>query len=166
MQLNLIYQNYRYKNINKTIIYILIAPVDSWSNFRLELSHLSLCERCREKAPTKFNQFSHHLMNHCKQPTVLILRRYHHDTILDYTHTHTRLTAPFPGLSGWASTGKVKPIWILLKKETVSSSGISWAMCKSASCSRQITMPAPYHSSFLQANQQWQSTEGIDTIIN
>ena len=43
------------------------------------------------------------------------------------THTHTRLTALFPGLPGWASTRKVKPVWILLKQETVSGSGISWA---------------------------------------
>jgi len=68
-----------------------------------------------------------------------------------HTHTHTRLTALFPGLLGWASTRKVKLIWILLKQETVSSSGISWAICKSASHSRQITMPVPHHSSFLQA---------------
>ena len=41
--------------------------------------------------------------------------------------THTRLTALFPGLPGWAGTRKVKPIWILLKQETVSGNGISWA---------------------------------------
>ena len=34
-------------------------------------------------------------------------------TQLCYTHTH--LTAIFPGLPRWASTRKVKPIWILLK---------------------------------------------------
>ena len=45
-------------------------------------------------------------------------------------------------------TRKVKPIWILLKQETVSGSGISWAICKSASRSRQITMPVPHHSKF------------------
>jgi len=65
-----------------------------------------------------------------------------------HTHTHTRLTALFPGLHGSASTGKVKPIWILLKQETVSGSGISWVMCKSAPRSRQITTPAPHHSVF------------------
>ena len=32
-----------------------------------------------------------------------------------------------------------------------SGSGIHWAICKSAPCSRQITMPAPHHSVFLQA---------------
>ena len=67
------------------------------------------------------------------------------------THTHTRLTALFPEPPGWASTRKVKPIWILLKQETVSGSGISWAICKSAPRSRQITTPAPHHSVFLQA---------------
>ena len=64
------------------------------------------------------------------------------------THTHTHLTAVFPGLPVWASTRKVKPIWILLTQETVSGSGISWAICKSAPCSRQITKPAPHHSVF------------------
>ena len=46
------------------------------------------------------------------------------------------------------STRMVKPIWILLKQETVSDSGISWAICKSASRSRQITMPVLHHSKF------------------
>jgi len=68
-----------------------------------------------------------------------------------HTHTHTRLTALCPGLPGWAGTRKVKPIWILLKQQTVSGSGISWTICKSAPHSRQITMPAPHHWSFLQA---------------
>ena len=67
--------------------------------------------------------------------------------ISDYTHTHTRLMALFPGLPGWAGTRKVKPIWILLKQETVSGSGISWDICKSAPSSRQITTPAPHHYS-------------------
>ena len=67
------------------------------------------------------------------------------------THTHTRLMALFPGLPGWTGTRKVKPIWILLKQETVSGSGISWAICKSAPRSRQINTPAPHHSVFFQA---------------
>jgi len=62
-------------------------------------------------------------------------------------HTHP-FNGPFPGLSGSAGTRKVKPIWILLKQETVSGSGISWAICKSAPCSRQISMPAPHHAVF------------------
>jgi len=46
------------------------------------------------------------------------------DTINKTTHTYTRLMALCPGLPGWAGTRKVKPIWILLKQETVSGSGI------------------------------------------
>jgi len=42
-----------------------------------------------------------------------------------HTHTHTRLSAFCPGLPG---TRKVKPIWILLKQEAVSGSGIIWAI--------------------------------------
>ena len=83
-------------------------------------------------------------------------------------NTHTRLTALFPGLPGWAGTGKVKPIWILLKQETVSGSGISWAICKSAPRSRQTSMPAPQYPTtqfftgwmpFLPPIQQRQSTD-------
>ena len=65
--------------------------------------------------------------------------------ICSHTHTHP-FNCFFPGLPRWAGTRKVKPIWILLKQETLSGSGISWAICKSAPRSRQITMPAPHHS--------------------
>ena len=65
-----------------------------------------------------------------------------------HTHTHHRLTALCPRLPGWAGTRKVKSIWILLKQQTVSGSGIHWAICKSAPRSREITMPAPHCSVF------------------
>ena len=48
----------------------------------------------------------------------------------------------------------------------MSGSGISWATCKSASSSRQVTTPTPYRSlftgriPFLPPSQQHQSTEG------
>ena len=54
-------------------------------------------------------------------------------------NNNTRLTALCPFVS------------FLLKQETVCGNGISWAICKSASRSRQITTPVPHHSSFLQA---------------
>ena len=65
-------------------------------------------------------------------------------------NTQTRLMALFPGLPGWARARKVKSIWVLLKQETEwhCGSGFSWAICKSAPRSRQITMPAPHHSVF------------------
>ena len=85
--------------------------------------------------------------NFCK------MNQYYHwqENSITHTHTHIRLMALFPGLPRWAGTRKVKPIWISLKQETVGGSGISWAICKSAPSSRQITTPAPHHSSFLQA---------------
>ena len=67
---------------------------------------------------------------------------------LDLTLTYTHLTALFPGLPRWTGTWKVKPIWILLMQQTLSGSGIRWAVYKSAPRSRQITMPAPHHSVF------------------
>jgi len=59
------------------------------------------------------------------------------------THAHTHTHTIFPGLPGSACTRKVKSIWILLKQETVSGSGISWAICKSAPSSLQTD----YHAS-------------------
>jgi len=84
-----------------------------------------------------------------------------------YIYTHTRLTALYPGLPGWACTRKVKSIWILLKQETVSGSGISWTVCKSAD--NQL---APHRSVFTgripfrTPNQQCQSTEGKYNVKN
>ena len=63
-------------------------------------------------------------------------------------HYYNHLTASFPGQPRLAGTRKVKPIWILLEQETVSGSGISWAICKSAPRSRQTTTPTPHHSFF------------------
>jgi len=92
-----------------------------------------------------------------------------------YHGTHTHLTAPFPGLPRWAGTRKVEPIWILLKQETVSGCGISWARCKSAPHSRQITMPAPHSSVFYRpdalpatqptASKHWRHTVIMAVII-
>ena len=49
----------------------------------------------------------------------------------------------------WRNKLVPEPIWILLKQETVSGSGIRWAICKkSASRSRQIIMPARHHAIF------------------
>jgi len=61
------------------------------------------------------------------------------------THTYTCLTALCPELPRSAGTTKVKPIWILLKQEIVSGSGISWVVLKSAPRSRQITRHTHTH---------------------
>jgi len=43
--------------------------------------------------------------------------------------THTSLTAPCPGLPGWAGTRKVKTSLDFTGAREVSGSGISWAIC-------------------------------------
>ena len=63
-----------------------------------------------------------------------------------------------------------------LKQETVSGSGINWAICKSACRSRQITMPAPHHSVFYRpgalpaaqptASKQWTKYFSIHLTTN
>jgi len=87
-------------------------------------------------------------------------------------HTHARARARvfngpfFRDYPGEPVPERWKPIWILLKQEIVSGSGISWAMCKSAPRSRQITIPAPTTQfftgrvPFLLPSQQCRSTEG------
>ena len=72
--------------------------------------------------------------------------------VADYSTTHTH-THTHPGLPGWASTRKVKPIWILLEQETVSGSGISWAIYKSAPRCRQYPT-TQYH--------QWRKSNHSD----
>ena len=60
-------------------------------------------------------------------------------------YTHTPFNGPFSGTTQVSRYQKgKKSIWILVKQETVSGSGISWAICKSAPCSRQTTTPAPH----------------------
>jgi len=69
-----------------------------------------------------------------------------------------RLWPPLPFYGSWTFSGttwvsryqKGKTKLDLLEQEIVSSSDISWAICKSASCPRQPTTPASHHSVFLQ----------------
>ena len=65
--------------------------------------------------------------------------------MLKYTHP---FNGPFSGTTRVSQYQKGKTIWILLKQETVSGSGISWVICKSAPCSRQTTTPTPHHANF------------------
>ena len=65
------------------------------------------------------------------------------------THTHTHpFNGPLSGTTQVSRYQKGKTNLEILKQEIVSSRGISWATCKSASHSRQITMPARHHSVF------------------
>ena len=56
----------------------------------------------------------------------------------------------------------------------MSGTGISWAICKSAPCSRQITMPAPHHTVFYRpdalpaakptASKHWRQQHSIPHV--
>ena len=91
---------------------------------------------------------------------------------VDILHIHAHpFNGPLTRTTRVSRYQKGRTIWILLKQETVSGSGISWAVCKSAPRSRQITTTAPHYSvfagrmPFLPPNQQSQSTEGNDNDI-
>ena len=71
----------------------------------------------------------------------------HYYEILYCKHTHS-FSGPFSGTTRVSLYQKGKSIWILLKQETMSGSGISWATCKPASRFRPITLLAPHHSVF------------------
>jgi len=60
-----------------------------------------------------------------------------------HTHTHT-FNGPLYRTTRVNRYQKVKPMWIIRNQKTVSGSGISWAICKSAPRSSQITMPLFY----------------------
>ena len=67
------------------------------------------------------------------------------------THTHTTVLRPFWILSETTRVirhEKGKPNLDLLDQAIVSGSGISWAICKSATWPRCITTPASHHSVF------------------
>ena len=63
-------------------------------------------------------------------------------------YTHTRLTALFLGLPGWAGTRKVKTNLDFTETRDSEWQWHQLGICKSASRSRQITTPAPHHSVF------------------
>jgi len=77
-------------------------------------------------------------------------RKIKNDPHYSHTHTHTHAHSfygPLDFVQDYPGEPVPEPIWILLKQETVSCSGISWTICKSAPCPRKI-MPAPHHSVF------------------
>jgi len=81
------------------------------------------------------------------------------------THTHTQRSFYDPLDFVWDYPGEPvpEPIWILLKQETLSSSGISWAICKSAQMDNHASTPS---ASFLRAGcPSYHSTIGIKAAL-
>ena len=87
------------------------------------------------------------------------------------THTQTHpFNGPFSRTTRVSQYQKVKPNCILLKQETMSGSGIRWAICKSAPRSRPHQHPTTQFLTdwmpFLPPNQQRQSTEGLNDMCH
>jgi len=71
---------------------------------------------------------------------------------LNATDQSTGYIHPFNGtLSGTTWVSRYEKGKTNLDFTEARGSGISWDVCKSAPCSRQITTPAHHHSAFLQA---------------
>ena len=118
-----------------------------------------------------------HVSSHCGEASCKLVRVYSvnfsyfiikWDFITLFTHaksTHTHpFNVPYPGLPRWAGTRKAKPICILLKQETVSGSGISCAICKSAPRSRHNYASTP-PLSFLHAGcPSWRPTNSVKAL--
>ena len=99
-------------------------------------------------------------------PTHTCTHAHKHTHTHTHTHQHTSILQPSglcPGMPNWAGTREVKPIWILLKQEAMSVSGISWAMCKFAPCRRQpcqhpplsFYRPGAVRAAQLTASKHW-----------
>jgi len=77
----------------------------------------------------------------------------HESSLKVITHTHTH-THTFNGPFSWTARvgryqkGKTYLDFTEARDSERQGSDISWAICKSAPCSRQITTPAPHHSVF------------------
>jgi len=85
------------------------------------------------------------------------------EPLLVYIHTYSYNPLDFV----WDYPGELvpKPIWILLKQETVSGSDISWGICKSAPRPRQITMPALHHSVLTGQMPFWMTKCFITEVV-
>ena len=143
------------------------------------------CELFPGKVKIKVNKNESLLFQKLKRSYFIIEYKIHHQpftvlrsqifpeisTIMNrHTHTHP-FNGPLSGTTRVSWYQKGKPIWILLKQETASGSGIHWDICKSAPRSSQITMPVPHHSIFyrpdaLPAAQPTASKHSRISIIN
>jgi len=144
-----------------------VCPLTGWLMTRW---HAYIVVHWSSRAPSCHQSPSRYLLDPPNCRSTLSARRSAASTVsasISPVHTHTRLTALFRDYPGEPVPEGKTNIWILLRQETVSGSGISWAVCKYAPRSKQITMSS-HHWSFLQVRcpschrkKQCQSNEGL-----
>ena len=78
---------------------------------------------------------------------VILCNKWQYSMQCGQSHTHP-FNGPLSGTTRVSRYQRGKTNLDFTEAETVSGSGISWAICKSAPRFRKITMPAPQHSVF------------------
>ena len=97
-----------------------------------------------QHSPVAYQHHPHGIL----APINIVTCNHTHTHTHAHAHTHTHMfNGPFSGTTqvGRYHKGKTN---LDFTEARDSGNGISWAICKSAPCSRQITMPAPNHSIF------------------
>ena len=136
-----------------TISSILMLYCLFW-NFWIKISTYKLIHTGKSNYSAKINKKQLSQLPHLPQPGKWTTASKRHQKHQKVTRT-TRVSR----------TRKVKPIWILLKQETVSGNGISWAIVSISlqTDNHASTPPVSFFTGrmpFLPPNQQHQSTEG------
>jgi len=142
--------------------YVCTICTTKWTNYYSTLSRLS-----------KLTELRYYIQLNTKRvssDTLFTSTDYWGNKIQNKQSTHIRFT-----LSGHTRVSryhKGKTNLDLLEQETVSGSGISWAICKSALSPRQITTPAPTTQVFCRqdalpaAQPTVSNTEGTNKAAN
>ena len=109
-----------------------------FANGRIVIHILIFISPKRQQLTVQQMKQKHKYIHHSTHINKNTLKHSYPQSNHTYDNTHTRLTALFPGLPGWAVYQKGKTN---LDFTRVRDSG---AICKSAPRSTQITMPAPH----------------------
>jgi len=113
-----------------------------WSHFILQMKNkvVDLITRWHQR-----NKFVYYRLNRCVQDkTMLNCPKNHANRFTSFKNTDICLFyGPMDFDQNYLGELVPEPIWILLKQETVSSSGVSWAIRKSAPRPREICQLPP-----------------------
>jgi len=132
------------KDVGKIALVLENAPYFSWLNLCVEWRNGYQCRCVKSLLQPVFVTIGYADRSIQADNTALSTFACHCCRALAMQNTHTHLMALCPGLPRWAGTRKVPPVWILLKQETVSGSGISWAymqVCTSLQTDNHASAP-------------------------